>query len=60
MSDQPMIESVSEELFPAFRDARYEFRRPREDDEQVMPRYALGNLSPAEFMKRIAQQQLGA
>ena len=42
---------LNETLFSSLRDARYELSRWREDYNQVRPHSALGNLSPAEFVK---------
>ena len=53
-------ECLNETLFSSLRDARYELSRWREDYNQVRPHSALGNLSPAEFMKKLAQQKLAA
>ena len=53
-------ECLNETLFLSLRDARYELSRWREDYNQVRPHSALGNLSPAEFMKKLAQQKLAA
>ncbi len=53
-------ECLNETLFSSLRDARYELSRWREDYNQVRPHSALGNLSPAEFVKKLAQQKLAA
>ena len=47
-------ECMNETLFSSLRDARYEFSRWREDSNQVGPHSALGNLSPTEFVKKLA------
>jgi transposase InsO family protein len=39
---------------------RYELSLRREDYNQVRPHSALGNLSPAEFLEKLAQQKLAA
>jgi len=41
-------------------DARYELSRWREDYKQVRLHSVLGNLSPAELVKKLAQQKLAA
>ena len=53
-------ECLNETLFSSLRDARYELSRWREDYNQVRPHSALGNLSPAEFVKKLTQQKLAA
>ena len=53
-------ECLNETLFSTLRDARYELNRWREDRNQVRPHSALGNLSPTEFVKKLAQQKLVA
>ena len=53
-------ESLNETLFSSLRDARYELSRWRENYNQVRPHSALGNLSPAEFVEKLAQQKLAA
>ena len=53
-------ECLNETLFSSLRDARYELAKWREDYNQVRPHSALGNLSPAEFVKKLAQQKLAA
>ena len=53
-------ECLNETLFSSLRDARYELSRWREDYNQVRPHSALGNLSPAEFVEKLAQQKLAA
>ena len=47
-------ECSNEMLFSSLRDARCELRRWREDYNHVRPQPALGNLSPAEFVKKLA------
>jgi putative transposase len=47
-------------FFSSLLDARYELRRWREDYNQVRPHSARGNLSPAEFVKKLARQELAA
>ena len=51
---------LNETLFSSLRDARYELSRWRDDYNQVRPHSALGNLSPAEFVKQLARQKLAA
>ena len=53
-------ECLNETLFSSLRDARYELSRWRDDYNQVRPHSALGNLSPAEFVKQLARQKLAA
>jgi len=53
-------ECLNETLLSLLRDVRYELSRWREDYNQVRPHSALGNLSPAEFVKKLAQQKLAA
>ena len=53
-------ECLNETLFSSLRDARYELSRWQEDYNQVRPHSALGNLSPAEFVKKLAQKKLAA
>ena len=53
-------ECLNETLFSSLRDARYELSRWREDYNQVRPHSALGNLSPAEFVEKLAHQKLAA
>jgi len=53
-------EYLHETLFSSLRDGRYELARWREDYNQVRPHSALGNLSPAEFVKKLARQKLAA
>ena len=53
-------ECLNETLFSSLHDARYELNRWREDYNQVGPQFALGNLSPAEFVKKLAEQKLVA
>ena len=53
-------ECLNETLFSSLRDARYELSRWREHYNQVRPHSALGNISPAEFVKKLAQQKRAA
>ena len=53
-------ECLNETLFSSLLDARYELSRWRDDYKQVRPHSALGNLSPAEFVKQLARQKLAA
>jgi putative transposase len=53
-------ECLNETLFSSLRDARYKLSRWRKDYNRVRPHSALGNLSPAEFVKKLAQQTLAA
>jgi putative transposase len=50
-------ECLNETLCSSLRDA---LNRWREDYNQIRPHSALGNLSPAEFVKKLAQQKLAA
>jgi putative transposase len=51
-------ECLNETLFSSLRDARYEHSRWRDDYNQVRPHSVLGDLSPAEFVKKLARQKL--
>lgn len=51
-------ECLNETLFSSLRDARYELSRWKADNNQVRPYSALGNLSPAEFVEKLALQRL--
>jgi putative transposase len=53
-------ECLNETLFSSLRDARYERYRWQENYNQVRPNSALGNLYPAEFVKKLAHQKLTA
>jgi len=51
---------LNEPLFSSLGDAGYEHNRWRKDYNQVRPHAEVGNLSPAEFVKKLAQQKLAA
>jgi putative transposase len=53
-------ERLNESLFSSLRDAQYELSQCKDDYNQVRSHYALGNLAPAEFVKKRAQQKLAA
>ena len=52
-------ECLNETLLSLLRDVRYELSRWREDYNQVRPHSALGNLSPAEFVKKTCSAEAG-
>lgn len=53
-------ECLNETIFSSLKDARFELNRWKNDYNHVRPHSALGNYSPAEFVKKLARQKLAA